>query len=85
MVLIQCNGIQNDPRESCIWLCINDSAKILTAECRGGRSHGSIAIQTTLKVAKDEKVEIRFSGKLLESHDSKITYYEGRFIAPIEE
>ena len=69
-----------------IELYANNALKMSMIDNPGtGGSYGNMVIQTTLKLAKDEKVEIRFSGKLLGAVDSELTCYEGRFISPIEE
>ena len=52
-----------------------------------GRGSIPLPIQTTLKLAKDDKIEIRISGKMniCNTICSEVTYFEGRLIARIDE
>ena len=45
----------------------------------------SLPMQTTLKLEKDDKVEVRYSGQLYEADYLRRTFFEGRFISQIEE
>ena len=42
-------------------------------------------LQTTLKLAKGDKVEVRPEGKVYKADDRQWTYFEGRFISRIDE
>ena len=42
-------------------------------------------LQSTLKLAKGDKVEVRLSGKVIDASNRNWTYFEGRFISRIDE
>ena len=77
---------QDSSDQSRIYLNINNTPKITALERQGtASSHGNMAIQATLKVSKDDKVDISFHGKLDRAYEPRWTYFEGRLISPIEE
>ena len=42
-------------------------------------------IQTTLKLLKDETIEVRFDGEVYGTTQPSKTYFEGRLVASIDE
>ena len=66
-----------------IYIFVDGIEKVLTR--RKYDNYGSITIQSTLKLAEDAKVEIRFSGQLDFSNDARTTYFEGKFISSMDD
>ena len=46
---------------------------------------GNVSIQTTLKVAQGDKVEVRFNGRLAGAQDANKTQFEGRLLSNLSE
>ena len=46
---------------------------------------GCLTIQKTLKITKNDKVEVRLNGKVCNTNNIRSTFFEGRFISCIDE
>ena len=68
-----------------IFLYINGSTKTRQDSRQNNDSYANVTIQTTLKIGKGDKVEIRFGGKLANSDVNNKTYFEGRLVSRINE
>ena len=68
-----------------IILYLNDKQHIYVTRAESNNNGGSVNIDTTLKLVKNDKVHIRFYGDFYYTHDGNSTYFEGRMIARLEE
>ena len=70
-----------------IFLHLNDNSHtaVYTVESDSTKIGKSVNIQTTLKLVKNDKVDVRFDGDLVHRTDTKVTYFEGRLIARTDE
>ena len=68
-----------------IYIYVDGIQKALTKSRTKNENYGSITIQSTLKLAEDAKVEIRFEGQIDSSNDALRTYFEGRFISSMDD
>ena len=64
-------------------LYLNDNSHIYAE--RGNTNHWFVNIDTTLKLVKNDKVHVRFSGDFASTNVASTTYFEGRMIARLEE
>ena len=73
---------QYSSHNTSIFVYINGSPKT-QQESKNG-SYRNVTIQTTLKIDKEDKVEIRFKGYLSGYNDGKKTFFEGRLISRMD-
>ena len=46
---------------------------------------GVLAIQTTLKLAENDKIDVRIGYNLFNTNEATTTYFEGRLIARLDD
>ena len=68
-----------------IYIYVDGIRKAFSRSQMKNEYFGSITIQSTLKLAEDAKVEIRFDAHLAASNDALRTYFEGRFISSMDD
>ena len=68
-----------------IRLYLNDSLHIYAYRAESNNNLGFVNIDTTLKLVKNDKVDVRFHGNLHNTRDAQLTYFEGRMIARLDE
>ena len=68
-----------------IRLYLNDYSRIHESRAESNSSYGFVHIDTTLKLVKNDKVHVRFSGDFASTNVASTTYFEGRMIARLEE
>ena len=76
---------QNSSNYGGIRLHVNDNLHIYAERAESNNRLGFVNIDTTLKLVKNDKVDVRFSGTLGDTNDSMTTYFEGRMIARLDE
>ena len=64
---------------------LNNNRHIYAYRAESNNRLGFVNIDTTLKLAKNDKVDVRFSGSLADTHYEMSTYFEGRMIARLGE
>ena len=76
-------------QESSTWgkikLFLNEHQHIYAGRAESYQSMGFVNIETTLKLVKNDKVDVRFEGHLSLTHDTPSTYFEGRMVAKLDE
>ena len=75
------NSHQSSSSYGKIMLYVNDVEKIWTARGESSGQNGFITLTTTLKLVKNDKVDIRLYGGVSNLGDSMTTTFEGRLIA----
>ena len=68
-----------------IRLHLNDNLHIYAFRAESNNKLGFVNIDTTLKLVKNDKVDVRVYGNLADTHHAPITYFEGRMIARLDE
>ena len=68
------------------FLFVNGTCIALSVNCsHADLNYVPFVLQTTLKLAKGDKVEVRLAGRVQAAYLSHWTYFEGRFISRIDE
>ena len=68
-----------------IQLYINGNRHIFARRAESNGNFGFVSIDTTLELAKNDKVDVRFHGRLECTSDKEATYFEGRLVARLNE
>ena len=68
-----------------IYLYLNKNLHIYAERAESNNRDGFVNIDTTLKLVKNDKVQVTFWGNLYQTNDSRTTYFEGRMIARLDE
>ena len=70
-----------------IYLFLNHKSNIevFKVESNSSKTGKSVNFNTTLKLVKNDKVDVRFDGNFVHTKETTITYFEGRMIARIDE
>ena len=77
--------LQNSSSYGQIYLYLNNDLHIYAERAESNNSLGFVNIDTTLKLAKNDKVDVRFHGTLYNTNCEETTYFEGRMIARLDE
>ena len=77
--------LQKSSRNGWIHLYLNNNEQIYALRAESNNNYGSVNIDTTLKLAKNDKVDVRFYGDLCNTNVERTTYFEGRMIARLDE
>ena len=68
-----------------IRLYLNNNGHIYADRAESNNNCGFVNIDTTLKLAKNDKVDVRFRGDLMDTKFEQSTYFQGRMIARLDE
>ena len=75
----------NNTGDASIFVHVNGRPKLQSRNYTKSNDFGFVTIQTTLKIAEDDKVEVRFNGKLSDANNTMKTHFEGRLISELNE
>jgi len=67
-----------------IYLYLNNNSHIFARRSESNSSYGFVNIDTTLKLVKNDKVDVRFFGDLYYTNSVESTYFEGRMVARLD-
>ena len=66
------------------YIYVNENQIAYSRREDNNNRYGNVSVSVTIKLQRDDKVKARFSGTLLDLHESKTTYFEGRLVSKIE-
>ena len=66
-------------------LHLNDDMHYYAGRENSYNDRGSVTIDTTLKLSKNDKVHVRFNGHFNQTNSVQTTLFEGRMIARLDE
>ena len=67
-----------------IHLYLNNNLHIYAERAESNNQWGFVNIDTTLKLVKNDKVDVRFYGTLADTYYEKTNYFEGRMVARLD-